>query len=168
MHALLDEAEIVISHNGDRFDHRKVNARFSFHNLPPPRPYKTVDTLKIARRYFGFNSNKLNDLGKHLGFGEKKETGGFKLWKGCMQGDPVAWRRMKLYNLRDVDLLCKVYKRFLPWVENHPTLGKYFGKFVCGKCGNRNFQSRGFAYTKTKRFRQLQCNKCFSWRNVRE
>ena len=75
---LFDEADIVIAHNGDRFDRRKANARFVYHNFGPPSPYKTVDTLKIARKEFMFNSNKLNHLGQHLGPGEKVSTDGFE------------------------------------------------------------------------------------------
>ena len=47
---LIDEADIVIAHNGDRFDIRKLNARFILNDMNPPSPYKSIDTLKIARR----------------------------------------------------------------------------------------------------------------------
>ncbi len=53
---ILDEADVVIAHNGDRFDIKKSNARFIYHGLKPPSPYKTIDTLKIARKHFNFNS----------------------------------------------------------------------------------------------------------------
>jgi DNA polymerase elongation subunit (family B) len=66
---LLDEADIVIGHNVDRFDIRKINTRFLAHGMPPPSPYRTVDTLKIAKKYFRFDSNKLDDLGRCLGVG---------------------------------------------------------------------------------------------------
>ena len=63
---LLDEAEIVIGHNLDRFDIRKLNARFIDNDLDPPSPYKTIDTLKIARREFAFVSYKQDYLTKHF------------------------------------------------------------------------------------------------------
>ena len=56
---LLDEADIVIGNNSVAFDIKKANARFAYHNLGPTRHYQTVDTLKIARRYFKFNSNSI-------------------------------------------------------------------------------------------------------------
>ena len=59
---LLSEADIVIGHNSDAFDIKKANARFVFHNFGPPSHYQTVDTLKIARRHFKFNSNRLGHL----------------------------------------------------------------------------------------------------------
>ena len=59
---LLDEADIVIAHNGDRFDMRKANARFVYHNLGPVSPVKQIDTLKSARRYFMFNRFKAKQM----------------------------------------------------------------------------------------------------------
>ena len=43
---LLNEADIVIAHNGDKFDLKKLKARFLSNGFVPPMPYKTVDTLK--------------------------------------------------------------------------------------------------------------------------
>jgi DNA polymerase III epsilon subunit-like protein len=41
---LFNEADILIAHNGDRFDRRKSNTRFLKHHLTPPQPYQTIDT----------------------------------------------------------------------------------------------------------------------------
>jgi DNA polymerase elongation subunit (family B) len=71
LYDVFDEADILIAHNGDRFDIRKSNARFIQHGLKPPITYKTIDTLKIARRQkFKFDSNRLNDLGHISGSGQ--------------------------------------------------------------------------------------------------
>jgi hypothetical protein len=64
---LFDEAEIIVAHNGDQFDIKYSNARFIFHSLNPPSPYKTVDTKKAVKAVARFNSNKLDDLGELLG-----------------------------------------------------------------------------------------------------
>lgn len=161
---LFDEADIIVAHNGDEFDIKKSNARFTYHKLNPPTPYKTVDTKKVAKKYFSFNSNSLNNLGKHLGLGEKVETGGFKTWKGCMDGDKKAWDTMKKYNKQDVILLEKVYLRLLPWMTNHPNSGMFsLGREVCSNCSSTRLQSRGFAVTKTSKYRRVQCQDCGAW-----
>ncbi len=161
---LFDEADIVIAHNGDEFDIKKANARFSYHQLPPPSPYKTVDTKKVAKKYFSFNSNSLNNLGKHLGLGEKIDTGGFKTWKGCMDGDKKSWATMKKYNKQDVILLEKVYLRLLPWMNGHPVLGALQNNGeICPKCGSKHLQKRGIAVTKTGRYVRYQCQGCGGW-----
>ena len=106
---LLDEADIVIGHNAQKFDCKKVNARFLLNGMPPPAPYRVIDTLKAAKAHFAFTSNKLDSLGEILGLGRKVDTGGFELWKGCMNNDPKCWKLMCKYNKQDVDLLEKVY-----------------------------------------------------------
>ena len=54
----LDEADIVVAHNALIL--KKSNARFLYHDLGLPSPYRSVDTLKIARRNFRITSNKLD------------------------------------------------------------------------------------------------------------
>ena len=118
---LFDEAEVIVAHNGNSFDIKKSNARFIINELKPPSPYKTIDTKLVAKRYFKFDSNKLNELGKYLKLGKKLETGGFELWKGCMAGDMKAWKKMCAYNKQDVAIIKKVYNKLHPWTTNHPS-----------------------------------------------
>lgn len=158
-----DRADIIIAHNGDDFDIKKSNAKFSFYRLPPPSPYRTIDTLKVARKYFGFNSNKLNDLGQFLHLGTKVETGGFKTWRGCMEGDSESWRLMKKYNAQDVLLLEKVYLHFRPWITNHPNLSLYCDGFICPKCKSDNIRREGCRFSQTRKFQRYQCQDCLGW-----
>lgn len=162
---LFDEADILIAHNGDRFDIRKANARFAYYNLPPPSPYKTVDTLKIAKRYFNFTSNKLDSLGDYLGYGRKMVHTGFNLWKGCMTGDPQAWKTMVAYNKRDVVLLEQIYLHFRPWTTTHPNVAVMSqAPTNCPNCGSSNLKKEGFDYTKSGGQKQrYSCKECYSW-----
>jgi len=160
---LIDEADIVIGHNSDKFDIRKANARFAEHGFPPTSPYKTVDTLKVARKYFKFESNKLNELGKRLGVGEKVKTGGFDLWDGCLNDDPKSWALMKRYNLQDTELLERVYLKLRPWMKQHPNMNVFTLKDGCPNCSGLNVQRRGFSITKRGRRQRFQCNDCAAW-----
>lgn len=161
---MLDEADIVIAHNGKAFDVKKANARFLFHGLPPPSPFKQIDTLTEARKHFKFNSNKLDDLGNLLGLGRKISHEGFPLWLKCMQGQKTAWNRMIAYNKQDILLLEKVYEKFKPYITNHPNIGLYQGKtFACPNCGSSHLQKRGFNRTKTNTFQRFQCQDCGAW-----
>jgi len=164
---LINEADIVIAHNGDRFDMRKANARFVYHNLGPTSPVKQIDTLKVARRYFMFNSNKLDNLGQHLGVGRKVDTGGFETWAGCMRGDIKAWKLMIKYAKQDVDLLRKVYMKLRPWMTNHPNLNVYSGECSCPTCGSDDLQRRGQRYTQIGTYQQWFCNSCGAWSRTR-
>lgn len=160
---VMNEAHILVAHNANGFDIKKANSRFVINELGPPSPYRVVDTLSMARKYFGFNSNKLNDLGKTLGLGEKVETGGFKLWKDCMSGDKKAWDRMKSYNKTDVDLLEKVYLKLRLWDKSHPNVGIFNGPDACHVCGSENVQKRGYSYTQLTKRQRLYCIDCRYW-----
>lgn len=160
---LFDEADIIVAHNGDQFDIKKANARFAYYKLPPPSPYKTVDTKKVAKRYFNFTSNKLDDLGRYLGYGRKMTHTGFALWQACMIGDKQAWKTMIRYNKRDVELLEKIYLHLRPWMKDHANMAMYSDKPACPKCGSHKLQSRGMAVNITTKYRRYQCQDCGGW-----
>lgn len=165
---LFDEADIVIAHNGDKFDQRKANARFMYWNFKPPQPYKSIDTLKIAHKYFAFNSAKLGDLGEYLDLGGKADTGGFSTWLGCMKGDSAAWAQMKKYNKQDVVLLEKVYLKLRPWADNHPAMNLLEDRpDACPKCGGTDLQSKGVTRTKTQTYRRYRCYSCSGYCSAR-
>lgn len=168
---LLDEADIVVAHNGKKFDVRKTNARFIMNNMTPPSPYKVVDTLQEARKHFFFTSNKLNNLGKYLGVGQKVETGGFSLWKKCMMGNRDAWRTMVKYCKNDVILLERIYKKLLPYMTTHPNLENYIDnkdKQICPKCGSSDIRKEGFHYTEVAKYQQYSCKNCGGWSRGRK
>ena len=163
---LLDEADIVIGQNGDSFDIKKANARFIIHGMKPTSPYKTVDTLKVARKYFKFTSNKLGDLGKYLGLGNKEETGGFATWLGCMEGDMKMWTKMIKYNRQDVILLEKVYLRLRDYMNNHPRTSDDPITSRCPNCSGTHLQKRGVTRNKVTTLQRLMCSSCGSWHSV--
>lgn len=165
LHELLNEADIIVAHNGDKFDKRKANTRFIHHGLGPTSPVLAIDTLKVARKYFYFNSNKLDDLGQFLGIGRKVSTGGWETWAGCMRGEAAAWKRMIRYAKRDVVLLRKVYMAMRAWDESHPNLNMYDELDGCPTCRapRSALQKRGPKRTKTMAYQLYYCTKCGAW-----
>ena len=156
---LIDEADIVITHNGDRFDIPKMNSRFIVNKLPPTSPYKSIDTKKIASRQFGFSSNKLDALALQFGFKPKLDTS-FDLWKKCMEGDEESLSYMEEYNQHDVELLEEVYLKLRPWIKGHPNMGLYMelDTPVCTNCGSSNLTYIDkFYYTNTGKFETFRC-----------
>lgn len=161
LHAIFSEADILVAHNGDKFDIKKANTRFLSHGMRPPKTYKSIDTLKIARQKFRFDSNRLDDLGKSLGVGRKLPNTGFHLWRACMRGDLKAWRIMRRYNARDVELLERVYLKLRPWATNHPNLNLYHGRPTkCPTCQSESIKSKGLAYAKAVVRRRYVCGPC--------
>ena len=160
---LLNICDIAIAHNGDGFDFKKINSRLLTHNIAPPRPYKTVDTLKIARRYFKFDSNKLDNLGRYLGVGQKLAHIGKDLWLGCMAGDAKCWATMKRYNAQDVRLLEAVYLKLAPWHATHPDLTMYGSGQGCPLCQSMHYSRQGVKVNRTRRAQQFKCCDCGHW-----
>ena len=160
---LLDEANIVIAHNGGRFDLPNMNTRFIVHDMKPTSHYQTIDTLKVAQKQFGFTHNSLNGLAKVFGFEPKMHTD-FQLWKDCVAGQTKALEYMEKYNRYDVELLEEVYLKLRPWMARHPNLGLYTENEnpVCPKCGSTAMKSTGFYYTSVSKFETLTCQGCGS------
>lgn len=158
---LLDEADILIAHNGDGFDVPNMNTRFIVNGLPPTSPYQTIDTMLVARKQFGFTHNSLNGLAKFFGFAPKMETD-FELWKKCVAGDDEALAYMQEYNKGDVEVLEDIYMKLRPWIRSHPNLGLYVESesAVCPNCGSEEIEWTGkFYYTQTGKYDTFRC-KC--------
>jgi hypothetical protein len=164
---LLDTADIVIAHNGDAFDIKKINSRLITNGFKPPSPFRTIDTLKAARRAFKFDSNKLDNIGRYLDEGRKIPNTGAALWQGCVEdGDPKAWRTMRRYCKQDTELLARVYERVKPWMPNHPDLNvykEYRARIGCPTCQSENTQRRGIGVKLKKKYYRFQCRDCGSW-----
>lgn len=155
---LINKADIVIAQNGDSFDIKVINNRLLVHKFTPPSPYKTIDTLKILRKNFSFASNKLDHVGQDLEEGRKVAHRGFDMWKGCLAGNKKDQNTMVKYNIGDVDLLVRIYKRIRAWHRNHPVI--YMNE--CPIDGGK-LQRRGVLQTKFRRYARLCCTTCGAW-----
>jgi hypothetical protein len=161
---LLDEADIVIGHNAVDFDCKKINARFIAHGLRPPSPYQIIDTKRAVKKVAGFSSNKLDWLCRQLDLGKKLEHQGWQLWKGCMVGEPAAWRTMLKYNRYDVVLLERLYKLLAPWIRQpNGALWDSGERCTNPNCRSTRLQKRGIQRMKTRVYQRFQCRDCGAW-----
>lgn len=164
---LLDEANIVCAFNGNKFDIKQANTFFVRHNMTPPSPYKQVDPLVAAKRWFSFGCNKLDHLGKLLVNEGKTETTYKDCWKDLLEGNEKekkqASKLMNTYCARDVEVLEKVYLKVLPWMNNHPNMALYAGQpDICPRCGQQSeFKVKSYRRTGMQiNAIQYQCSKC--------
>lgn len=158
---VLDEADIVVAHNGAKFDIKKTNAKLIKNGIKPYSPFKVIDTLKVARKHFKFDSNRLDDLGEYLGVGRKFKHEGIDLWFKCLAGDKKAWASMKKYNAQDVVLLEKVYDKMLGWMDTHPGVSE-----GCNNCGFGNLVKSKLRMTRTGLKQQWQCKDCGAYKTT--
>lgn len=164
IHALLDEADVVVHYNGTKFDMPTLNREFVRHGMHPPSHYHQIDLLKTVRKQFRFQSNKLDFVCQQLGLGGKVKHKGMALWYGCMDEDAASWKQMETYNKRDVKILAKLYQKLVPWIHNHPNLGMWIDdpqKPVCTNCASQNVQQKGTQYnTKAASYVRYKCMSC--------
>jgi DNA-directed RNA polymerase subunit RPC12/RpoP len=162
MHEILDQTDVVVHYNGRKFDVPILNKDFVTQGLAPPDGYSQVDLLQTARRRFRFASNKLDFVSTFLGLESKHQHKGMRLWAECMEGDETAWKTMKEYNIQDVKMLPILYRKLLPWIQDHPNHGLYVSHEnpVCTNCGSSNLVSKGFEHLMTQSYRRLRCNAC--------
>jgi len=161
LHEVISQADIIVHHNGDKFDWKKFNARVIYHGLTPLPEIQMIDTLKLARRHFAFTSNRLDYLGRHLGLGQKIETAK-GLWEGARLGDKKAINQMVKYNKQDVLLLREVYKKLKPYVRL-----PFTAIDKCPKCESDHLTKQGIKKTKTNSYQKWQCQDCGSWSQSR-
>lgn len=161
---LLDECDILLTQNGKYFDHKKLNSRFVINGMQPPSSYKHIDTLLIAKKHFGFTSNKLEYMSDKLCTKYKKQAHkkfpGFEMWKECLAGNRKAWQAMEKYNKYDVLALEELYTKLIPW-DNSVDFNLWSDSphSVC-KCGSQSFIKKGFFFSPTGKFQRYRCVDC--------
>lgn len=167
---LLDEADIIVTQNGERFDSRKLNARFIEYGMNPPSPYTHLDTYKILSRVAAFSSHSLDFLSnklctKYRKLAHKKYPG-MELWNECLKGNQDAWKEMKKYNIHDVLSTEELYLKVRAWTPQ--TAPKVYINDtesvlrICSVCGGK---TRNIGIRKDLKiwYRRLLCLKCGHW-----
>lgn len=151
-----ENADVLVAHNGDRYDTKVFAARAIINRFPPLPNKNTIDTLKLARRHFGFDSNRLNEIGKALHLGEKLHTP-----KGTavsvLQGDFDALVNLMDYCDQDVLLLEAIYEKLRPYCRLPVSLD-FEG--LCLNCGSNNLISDGHSYLANGVKKRYKCTDC--------
>lgn len=160
----LDWADVVVTHNGDKFDLKRINTRFVVHGFKPHSPIKSIDTLKMVKKHFGFSSNRLGYVAQALGLGNKAAHTGIQMWVDCDAGNMVAWKLLTKYCKQDVELGYKIHQMIHPWATTYPTMTVFAGEDgLCPHCLQDSLQKRGVGTTRTGQHQRYQCMKCGAW-----
>ena len=158
-----NEADELVGHNGDKFDLPWVRTRCLYHRVDLFPRYTTIDTLKLSRRQFRFNSNRLDYIASFLGIGKKIKTD-FNLWKDIVLNKcEKSMAKMIEYCKQDVKLLEQVHKE----LRLHDTPKTHYGvllngdKRTCPECGSNNviISKTKITAAGTKHI-QYQCKDC--------
>lgn len=166
---IANTADILVAHNGDKFDLPLLRARCIYHRIPMFPKYRTLDTLKKARGNFKFSSNKLDYIAQYLGIGAKMKHEGFSMWDKCMKGDEEALAKMVAYNKVDVVVLEDVYQTMKHYIkpETHAGVLQEKPKYTCPICAHEEI---GLVKTdvteKGTISRVVQCEECGQVYNI--
>ena len=161
---IMDKADIIIGHNGDKFDIKWIKGRLLYHGLQPSSLITSIDTLKLARKEFNLNSFSLDYLSKFLGVG-KKQVMKFSDWVDIvLHKNKKALKKMITYCEHDVEILKRVFKKMKPYVTLpvNLTMSPYNKDIACGACGSKNYIGNGVRLTKRRVYRRLRCSDCGS------
>lgn len=170
---LLDQADVVIGQNVDKFDLGYIRGRAIVNRLLPPSPYKTVDTYKVAKNELNMGANSLEYLCEVFNVPIKKKNHskfpGFELWLQCMKQNEEAWNEMREYNIDDTLSVRELYKVMRPYIRNHCNVAIFDERdhTVCPVCGSRHVVKRGYYYSSLGRYQRYRCHNCGSWSRAR-
>lgn len=159
LHAALSAADVLVGHNGDNFDFKSFNTRAIHYGLPPVSPKKKIDTLKLARKYFRFTSNKLSYIADFLGVDAKDESPD---WDKVLDGCPDEIRYMRKYNKQDVYVTKEVYRKLVSYDEtiNLNTFRQGVHHVVCKACGSDKMHKNGYDRRTATVKRKYRCGDC--------
>lgn len=168
LHKVMKEADLIVGHNSDSFDIKKINYKFIKYGLEPLDLCPTVDTLKAAKKYFKSSSNSLYNLAKEFGVPMKID-----LPPGVMHqadnGCEKSLKKLVAYNKGDIRAGASLYFKMLPYIKNHPNLNRILGQketpkniTKCGSCGSKRIKKNGNAYTKNAKYQRHLCLACGS------
>jgi uncharacterized protein YprB with RNaseH-like and TPR domain len=108
---LIDEADMVVAHNGAKFDLKMICGEMMKMQIPPPSEYRMIDTLKLSKKYtnlpyhnLGYLCDIFNTKYKKMDHGQ-----GVELWHKFMDECPKARKTMEKYNRYDVLCLEELY-----------------------------------------------------------
>ena len=125
LYPLISKADLVIAHNGDKYDIRKINWFFSLYNFQPNNRYITLDTYKKSKELFGAESCSLGYLLKMYGFNGKGVMYS-EDWEDIETGRVSAKVKAEPYCRDDVLGLEDLYLKIRPWIRHHPNMSIYY------------------------------------------
>ena len=131
-----DTADVIVGHNVAAFDTKTLKAEWAMMGLPMPRPFKSVDTLSIARREFRFESNQLGSLCERMGVPGKVDHYDPEVARLALAGNKAAQARLRRYNIGDIEASEALYDAMRGWIPNHPFIGTRGDEKVCNQCGS--------------------------------
>lgn len=167
---IFNEADIIITQNGKKFDEPKVRARMMLQGFKPYKPFKHHDTY-VENKGAEFTSHSLAYLSdkfcKKFKKLKHKMFTGLSLWKECLgyqitfHPNPKAWAEMRKYNNYDVLSDEELYLNTRAWsTKNAPSLYHGIDERRCKFCKAYRLVVDKYDFTNNKKYRWMVCKSC--------
>lgn len=141
---LYDEADVVITYNGVKFDNKHLLSDWVEYGHGEPRPWKDLDLLRVVRR-FGRETKSLDEVTKWLGREGKSLHYDPHLALRACAGDRAAQKELRTYNIGDIELTEWLADRLRGHIPNHPIIAASSEK-RCNQCGSDDLELRESRY----------------------
>lgn len=170
--ALLDEADFVVGWNSARFDRPWIQSEIDREGIYLPSPSTDIDLMRVAKKELRLPSYKLDYVAqKHYGLPGKVTHQGFQLWRDVLEGDDAvkakAWRKMKQYQLGDIDVTDAVLVRMARLIRLLPNPALFSDDGTPEGCGTPGcagtLHKRGYFYTTVSAYQRYRCSECGRW-----
>jgi uncharacterized protein YprB with RNaseH-like and TPR domain/predicted RNA-binding Zn-ribbon protein involved in translation (DUF1610 family) len=157
---VLEQADLIVHHYGDRFDYPFIQSRCLFHGMKVMPRLPSIDTWRVARNGLKLSSNRLAAITNLLNVGEKTPLVG-RIWVKAMSGDTKAISYIVKHCLQDVKVLEMVYDRIMPVRPSGS--GPVMSSVGCPSCGSHHIHRRGLVRTVKTLKQRWSCLDCGHW-----
>lgn len=115
---ILADHDVLVAHNGTRFDMPFLRTRMLRWGLPRMPDLKIVDPCSIAWRKFKLTRNSLGNIGDYLGVKEKKTPLDMSLWMDAiLNGSKSAMDMIVKHCVADIEVLAGILDLVKPYVK---------------------------------------------------
>lgn len=163
---ILNEADGIIAHYGNRFDRPYIAARALYHGLAPFPDVQQLDPCYLAYKKFKLSSNRLVNIAKFLKCRNQKmnKDGTFwpDAWLSIMKGSTKNQKKMIAYCKQDVRTLEEIAVKMRPyWFPSFVnSLGYSHFDGTCPACGSDYLMKNGTRKNKNYTYQRMICCDC--------
>lgn len=116
--ALVRSHDVIVAHNGSRFDIPFLRTRAIRWGLRPLLEVKNVDPLSIAWRKLKLRSNKLGNLADFMGITDRKTPLDMSIWAdAALNGTRSSMNKIVKHCEADIRVLSGVLKHVKPFIK---------------------------------------------------
>lgn len=126
LYKLMDNADYVITYNGDDFDNKEMAARYIRAGLTPNKRYHSIDLYKKIKQIVRLRSYSLRHVLDYFNLSPKGVRENTDL---AELGDVAALSHDREYCKQDVFSTEELYFFIRPWMKTHPEMSSLLDTF---------------------------------------